>query len=243
MKSLITGFLCLMLTSWSARHEPRLQPDRLWGVAGSLWGAFVAELMRPGLHRLWHVGREQHAPQFSRISLHTKKNGQGSSLSQAALHSNLSSPPSPGLLRHSLSLAKSRLQMALLLSPSDWVLLEIALEGAKAELKADSKGTWSKMMTLAEPVLRPQPDGLQSLAQSLAAATACASFCEVSMATHRSDSQAWLANLRLNLKRCEALLTEAAEREELKTLSIVRTHDLMTQISVLQRLSDSYSKR
>lgn len=239
MKSLATGLLFILLASWLAREETRLPPDRLWGVCGSLWGALAAECMRPGLHRLWHAGREQHGPRLSRLSSKTQHQ---ESLSQAALRANTSSPPSPGLLRHSFGLAHSRLQTALLLSPSDWVLLDIALESAKTGLKTDAEGTWRRMLAIAGPALRPPPDGRHSLAQSLAAATACASFCEVAHATRRPDSQAWLASLRLNLERSEALLADASQRGELQSLSPARTKDLLTQISLLRRLGDSYPK-
>lgn len=239
MKNLATGLLCMLLASWLARQEPRLPPDRLWGVCGSLWGAFVAECMRPGLHRLWHAGREQHGPRLSRLS---SKAPPRESLGQAALRADTVSPPSPALLRHSLGLAQSRLHTALLLSPSDWVLLDIALESAKTGLKTDAEGTWGRMLTLAGPALRPPPDGRPSLAQSVAAATACASFCEMAMASHRPDGQVWLASLRLHLQRCETLLAEAYRSGELQSLSPARTEDLLTQISLLQRLGDSYPK-
>lgn len=239
MKSLATGLLFMLLASWLARQETRMPPDRLWGVCGSLWGALAAECMRPGLHRLWHAGREQHGPRLSRLSSKTKPQ---ESLNQVALRANTSSPPSPGLLRHSLGLAHSRLQTALLLSPSDWVLLDIALESTKTGFKTDAEGTWRRMLALAGPALRPPPDGRQSLAQSLAAATACASFCEVALATRRPDSQAWLASLRLNLQQCEALLEDASQRGELQSLSHARNQDLLTQISLIRRLGDSYPK-
>ncbi len=239
MKSLATGLLFMLLASWLARQEPRLPPERLWGVCGSLWGALAAECMRPGLHRLWHVGREQHGPRLSRLS---SKAPHQESLSQAALRAETATPPSPALLRHSLGLAHSRLDTALLLSPSDWVLLDIALESAKTGLKNDAEGTWQRMLALSGPALSPVPDGRPSLAQSLAAATACASFCEVAQATRRPDGQAWLTNLRLHLQRCETLLAEASQGGELQSLSPARTQDLLTQIHLIKRLLYSYPK-
>jgi hypothetical protein len=122
------------------------------------------------------------------------------------------------------------------------VLLDIAMESAKAHFKTDAEGTWRRMLVLAGQTLRPQDNGRQSLAQALAAATACASFCELALASKRPDGEAWLESFRQNLELSETLLKEASKRGELLSLSSERTNDLHAHIALLRKLSESYPK-
>ena len=244
MKSLLLALLCLLLASWLARAADTPSAPNPAGLKGSLWGALIAELMRPSLHRYWHLGRDhQQSEAPRRLGRRAASPAQpGSSLlGPAMLLPNTPVPPSAALKRHSQALADTVLHQARQFGSADWVLWDLLLDAGKLGFAKDPQGTWERLLQQSQMLLQDQRNA-PTLASELCRATVLSHLLEMAHAAKRPDWPQWRDHLQRSLGRCSRLLHEAEQRGDLESLSSARMHELLTQLHLLEQLSSSYPK-
>jgi hypothetical protein len=242
MKSALTGLLCLLAASWVARGLAVQPSHQVLGLGGSLWGALAAEMMRPSLHRHWHMGRDHEAGPAPRRLRMAAAVPTDASLSQAVLKPNTPVEPSAGLRRHSTTQAALILQRALRLNAADWVLWDIALEEQKQAHRGDLQQAWSLIEGQTAPAIGVLDHPQANLAEVMTAATALSHLCELAHALKHRDANLWSRRFASALLRCADLFDEAMKQGHWQALSPARQAEWQSQLGLLQRLSQSYPK-